>query len=103
MGQDIPTFAAQTYDLFIDDGISSVTEINYTSALFPNPTSTFTTLKLSSVADVKIYNIIGEMFFDARDVKGEIKLSKSDLGVGIFYVAISSKNKEETLKLIIKQ
>jgi len=102
MGQDIPTFAAQTYDLFIDDGTSSVTEINYTSALFPNPTSTLTTLKLSSVADVKIYNIIGEMVFDALDVKGEIKLSKNDIGKGVFYILVQSKNKTETIKLIIK-
>ena len=102
MPVDLPAFSAQEYDLVIDGGTSSVTEINYTSALFPNPTSTLTTLKLSSVADVKIYNIIGEMVFDALDVKGEIKLSKNDIGKGVFYILVQSKNKTETIKLIIK-
>ena len=103
MAVDLPAFAAQEYDLFIDGGTFTVSEINQTSSVFPNPTSTVTTLQIGSVSDVKIYNVLGKIVFDATDVKGKIKLSKSNLGVGIFYITVSSESKEETLKLIIKQ
>ena len=99
---DIPTFPVVEYDLLISGG-TAVTDFRSSDfTLFPNPTSYNTTLNLKTTADVKIYNVLGEVVVNYSSVKNTLKIKKSDLGIGMFYVLISTKNQKEIIKLIIK-
>jgi len=102
MDIDLPSFSAVEYDLFVS-GATLINEVdNYSSKIFPNPTSIEAMLFLYSVSDVVIYNVLGKEVFKSVSIKGNLVLSKSDLGKGMFYVMITSENKTETIKLIIK-
>ena len=99
---DLPTFPAVEYDLLISGG-TAITDFRSSDfTLFPNPTSCTTTLNLKTTADVKIYNALGEVVSNYSLVKDEMKISKLDLGIGMFYVSINTKNHKEIIKLIIK-
>jgi len=101
MGQDIPTFSAQTYDLLVTDATAINEVSNYRSKVFPNPTSNQAVLSLISFSDVVVYNILGKEVLIANNVKGDLLLSKNDIGKGVFHISVQSKNKTETIKLII--
>ena len=102
MDIDLPAFPAVEYDLLIS-GSTAVNDFKSSDfSLFPNPTSNTTTLNLKTTADVKIYNILGEVVVNYSSVKNRLNIKKSDLGIGMFYVSISNKNKKETIKLIIR-
>jgi len=101
-GQDIPSFSAVAYDLLIT-GATAINEVgNYRSKVFPNPTSNQAILSLITFSDVVVYNILGEKILIVNNVKGDLVLSKNDIGKGVFYISVQSKNKTETIKLIIK-
>jgi hypothetical protein len=101
-GQDIPSFSAVAYDLLVK-GATAINEVgNYRSKVFPNPTSNQAILSLITFSDVVVYNILGKEVLIANNVKGDLVLSKNDIGKGVFYISVQSKNKTETMKLIIK-
>jgi len=102
MAIDLPSFAAVEYDLFVL-GATAINEVgNYSSKVFPNPTSNQAILSLISFSDVVVYNILGKEILIANNVKGDLLLSKNDIGKGVFYISVQSKSKTETIKLIIK-
>ena len=102
MAMDLPAFPAVEYDLLIS-GSTAVNDFKSSDfTLFPNPTTNTTTLNLKTTADVKIYNVLGEVVINYASVKNALNIKKSDLGVGMFYVSINTKNKREIIKLIIK-
>jgi len=97
----LPSFSVVEYDLFID-GSTVVSEITQHSFLYPNPTANEAMLCLYSVSDVVVYNVLGKEVFTSVSIEGNLVLSKADLGKGMFYIMITSENKTETIKLIIK-
>jgi hypothetical protein len=102
MAIDFPSFTAIEYNLLVTGG-TAINEVgNYRSKVFPNPTSNQAVLSLISFADVVVYNILGKEVLIADNVKGDLLLSKNDIGKGVFYISVQSKNKTETIKLIIK-
>jgi len=99
---DLPAFPAVEYDLLISGG-TAVTDFKSSDfTLFPNPTTNTTTLSLTTTADVKIYNVLGEVVLNYSSVKNTLNIKKSDLGIGMFYVSIITKQQKEIIKLIIK-
>jgi len=102
MAFDLPSFSAVEYDLLVT-GATAINEVgNYSSKIFPNPTANEAMLCLYSVSDVVVYNVLGKEVFTSISIEGNLVLSKADLGKGMFYVMITSENKTETIKLIIK-
>ena len=102
MAMDLPAFPAVEYDLLISGG-TAVTDFKSSDfTLFPNPTTNTTTLSLTTTADVKIYNVLGEVVLNYSSVKNTLNIKKSDLGIGMFYVSIITKQQKEIIKLIIK-
>ena len=102
MAIDLPSFSAVEYDLLVT-GSTPINEVgNYSSKIFPNPTENEAMLCLYSVSDVVVYNVLGKEVFTSVSIEGNLVLSKSDLGKGIFYIMITSENKTETIKFIIK-
>jgi hypothetical protein len=102
MAIDLPSFSAVEYDLLVT-GATAINEVgNYSSKIFPNPTANEAMLCLYSVSDVVVYNVLGKEVFTSVSIEENLVLSKADLGKGMFYIIITSKNKIETIKLIIK-
>jgi hypothetical protein len=102
MAIDLPSFPAVEYDLFVE-GSTATHEIgNYRSKVFPNPTSSQAILSLITFSDVVVYNILGKEVLIANNIKGDLLLSKNDIGKGVFYISVQSKSKTETIKLIVK-
>jgi hypothetical protein len=102
MAMDLPAFPAVEYDLLISGG-TAVTDFKSSDfTLSPNPTTNTSTLNLKTTADVKIYNVLGEVVINYSSVKNTLNIKKSDLGIGMFYVSIITKQQKEIIKLIIK-
>lgn len=102
MAMDLPAFPAVEYDLLISGGTNVTDYRSSDFTLFPNPTTNTTTLNLTKIADVKIYNILGKIVSNYSSVRNKLEISKSDLGIGVFYVSIIAENQKEIIKLIIK-
>ena len=101
MAIDLPSFSAVEYDLLVA-GATAINEVgNYSSKIFPNPTANEAMLYLYSVSDVVVYSVLGKEVFTSSNIEGDLVLSKSDLGKGIFYIMIRSENKTEIIKLLI--
>ena len=96
---DIPSFAAQTYDLFISDA-TSIKSVDFRSKIYPNPTTTDFTIEVNSPTNLKIYNNLGQILFSEKIINN-IKINKSEIGSGIFIVEISDNNFVEKHKLIL--
>ena len=102
MSVDLPSFAVQQYDLFIDGPSSSQLRFNQYN-LFPNPTSTYSKLHLEEEATINIYNVLGEKLKSYNNFQGNLYVSKLDLGVGMFYICINEGEDNMLVKkLIIK-
>lgn len=100
-GQDLPTFPAVEYDLLIE-GSTSVNDNTNDFRIFPNPTSERTTLFLENYSDVTVFNTLGEKIMYISDVNGNIEINKNQLGIGLFFINISSAETNIITKLIIK-
>ena len=96
---DIPSFAAQTYDLFISDA-TSIKSIDFRSEIYPNPTTTDFTIEVNSPMNLIIYNNLGQIIYSEKIINNT-KINKSKIGSGIFIVEISDNNSVEKHKLII--
>ncbi|MGY8989727.1 MAG: T9SS type A sorting domain-containing protein, partial [Flavobacteriales bacterium] len=99
MGQDIPAFAAQTYDLFISDA-TSIKSVDFRSEIYPNPSNSDFTIEVNSPMNLIIYNNLGQRVYSEKIINN-IKINKSEMGSGIFIVEISDNNSVEKHKLII--
>ena len=101
MAIDLPSFSAVEYDLLVTDATAIHEVGSYRSKVFPNPTSKQAILSLIPFSDVVVYNILGKQVLIANNVKGDLVLSKNDIGKGVFYISVQSNSKTETIKLII--
>jgi len=101
MAVDLPTFTAQSYDLYIDQG-SSIDENSFNNFIFPNPTTKFLNFDVNTKSDIIIYNVLGKEVRKYRNVNDVLKISTESLGSGVFYVSFYSNFNIETHKIIIK-
>ncbi|MGY8987084.1 MAG: T9SS type A sorting domain-containing protein, partial [Flavobacteriales bacterium] len=96
---DMPAFAAQTYDLFINDA-TSLKNVDFRSNIYPNPSNSDFTIEVNSPMNLIIYNNFGQIVYSEKIINNT-KINKSELGSGIFIIEISDKNSVEKHKLII--
>ena len=101
MAIDLPTFPGQQYDLFIDG--SSRVEVQEIEkfTLYPNPTSDIAILEFDGKKDIKVLDNLGRIIVTQKNVNSKLKLSKEQLGTGLFIIEIVGKNKIWQEKLII--
>ena len=100
MGQDLPAFASQTYDLYISDGSTSISNFKNNISIFPNPANSFVNISISTPKIIRIYNSLGQEVY-SEITQDHIFINKSEIGPGIFVVEISDNNSVEKHKLII--
>lgn len=101
MGQDIPTFTVQTYEMFIS-GSTSFYDHNTSFSIFPNPTSDIATLLLKKNSDVIVYNTLGKQLINRKNINENLILNKEYIGAGLFFVNILSGDQNIITKLVIK-
>ena len=100
MGQDIPAFAAQTYDLLINQ--STFLEGSYnTTRIYPNPTNSICNIEFNSSKKIRVFNSIGELIYYSNDFLDRFVFSGSYFGKGIFILESFDKDSYEQHKLII--
>ncbi len=101
MAVNFPTFPGQQYDLFIDG--SSGIEVQETNqfVIYPNPTADIAILEFDGKKDVKVLDNLGRIIVTRKNVNSKLKLSKEQLGTGLFIIEIADENKIWKEKLII--
>ena len=100
-GQDIPSFPGQQYDLLIDGSSGVEVQKIEKFTIYPNPTSDIAILEFDGKKDVKVFDNLGREVFSKKNVNATLKLSKEQLGTGLFIIEIAGKNKIWREKLII--
>ena len=100
-GQDIPSFPGQQYDLLIagSSGLEVQKEEQFT--IYPNPTSGIAILEFGGKKDIKVLDNLGRIIVTQKNVNSKLKLSKEQLGTGLFIIEIADENKIWKEKLII--
>lgn len=91
-----------TFTCALSTGIDNQS-VNNTSAVFPNPFSQFTTIKLSSdvYGDIEIFNAIGELIYRDK-MSGDTYVIKRNYitAPGIYFVNIKTKDFDQNYKII---
>ena len=107
MGQDIPAFAAQTYDLLINQS-TFLEDFYNTTRIYPNPTNSITTLRINLESaksiSISIQSIDGKMIA-SRDygvMAGpySLDLDFSHLSNGIYFIEAMIGNRIIREKII---
>ena len=67
--------------------------------VYPNPTNGTVTIGGLGVAEVKVYNVLGQL---VKTVQGTNEINISNLKQGVYFVSIITENKERFIRKIIK-
>ena len=100
-GQNLPSFTAQQYNLFIDAPSNTITNSKNRNVIYPNPTNNISTLYLNLLSDLEVFNILGEKIKTYNNVNNSINFRKSELGSGLFFIKIYSEQGFMIKNLII--
>lgn len=109
---DYQIVRASKYKLY-DVSVPEISQTFFESSVFPNPITSESVLKIelekTSSINIRISNIFGQniVSFTNNFIAGEHNmlisdLLKSELPIGIYFITITSWDKQKTLKLIIK-
>ena len=97
---DIPTFSAVQYDLNIEGATSLENSLELFS-LHPNLSNDYIIFDLNQQSTISVYNIIGELVFKSEYRDKNFRLSKHDIGQGVFFLEFFKDNKRQIHKFII--
>jgi len=90
----------------ISVGLNKVAGLFNQVVMYPNPAKEFATLNLSSVkgeVNISVIDITGRVLKSIQTESKEVKLSKEELGNGLFFVRLTGANGESrVLKLIVQ-
>ncbi len=67
--------------------------------VYPNPTNGTVTIGGLGVAEVKVYNVLGQL---VNTVQGTNEINISNLKQGVYFVSIITENKERFIRKIVK-
>ena len=101
MAVDFPTFPGQQYYLFINGSSGVEVQKIEKFTMYPNPTSDIAILEFDGKKDVKVLDNLGRIIVTQKNVNSKLKLSKEQLGTGLFIIEIADENKIWKEKLII--
>ena len=97
---NLPSSTVQEYDLLIS-GTTSVNDNTPRFNIFPNPAIDNITIYLDELSDIIIYNSLGKKLLEFKDLQGNFILNKEEIGSGLFFINILSKNKKKKLRFIV--
>jgi hypothetical protein len=85
--------------------IAETTNDNFYFTLFPNPFHTSTTLYLNkdfSKAELKIYNLLGELVKRQMITGKSTLINRDGMGEGIYFVLVNDGEREWTGKIVVQ-
>ena len=97
---DIPSFAAVTYDLVINETTSLQNFSSY-SEIYPNPTKNNITIKTNSPKQIKIYNPLGKLIL-SKEINDIYFFDTSKLNRGLYLIELLDRNSIENHKLFLQ-
>ena len=74
--------------------ITSVVENNLNTVLFPNPTTGILNIKVESITNVAIYNIMGQKIIETDVDADEFIMNMDSFDNGVYMIKIQTKNGE---------
>ena len=86
------------YEVWIDEALLTIAEINNEWSLFPNPTNESLTLKGESLGTVRVYNTLGQKVDEIEANGNELKINTTGYESGIYVV----KAGEKTMRFVVK-
>ena len=97
MGYGIPNFQTA-----LDNLLNTVFYEEQTVKVYPNPVSELLHIQKNNLdyLDLKIYNLLGKLVFEAEKVSEEINLSS--LSSGVYIAKFETENFQKSLKIIKK-
>ena len=89
------------YAVDINEDLLSVTEISRETKIYPNPTTGNFTVEGLNVAQVEVYNLVGQKIYTEQG--NVVTIDASKWNKGLYLVAITNTNGVvETKKLVVK-
>lgn len=85
------------YNVWIDGELLSITEINNTWSLYPNPANESLTLKGTNLGTVKVYNAIGQQMESIVATGDELNINTAGYANGVYFIKVN----ESTLRFVI--
>lgn len=86
----------------IDGELLSVTELSAETKMYPNPASANVIVEGVNVADVEVYNLVGQKVFEQHGQK-LVNINTANWNKGMYLVSVTNLDgKVETMKLMVK-
>ena len=86
---------------FIED-CSEVSEVkDIISAVYPNPTNGTTKIEAKNLQTISIFNILGEMIFDAVVTGDSFEYDFSNQEAGVYFIKVETEEGVETKRVVI--
>lgn len=85
------------YNVWIDGELLTITEINNTWRLYPNPANESLTLKGTNLGTVKVYNALGQQMESIVATGDELKINTAGYTNGVYFIKVN----ETTLRFVI--
>ena len=82
---------------------ASVSDLDNKFNIYPNPVNNILNITNAQNADVKIYNILGDLVISKNNIGKTQNINTSNLPEGTYFVKISKNNTVETKKVIISR
>ena len=74
---------------------------NFTSVeIFPNPSSDFFNLKVSSAVTIEVFNVLGNLILNTTINSGEYKLNLTDQSNGLYIIKCTSQGQVKSYRII---
>ena len=86
---------------FIED-CSEVSEVkDIISAVYPNPTNGITKIEAKNLQTISIFNILGEMIFDAVVTGDSFEYDFSNHEAGVYFLKVETTSGVETKRVVL--
>ncbi len=71
--------------------------------MFPNPTAGIMKIENAENADLKLYNLMGQVLLSRKNISTDETLSLDQLGNGLYYLQLVKSNARVTQKVILSK
>ena len=85
------------YNVWIDGELLTITEINNTWRLYPNPANESLTLKGTNLGTVRIFNALGQKVDELEATSDELNINTARFENGIYFIKVN----ESTLRFVV--
>ena len=106
-GNSISQGVEQAFEISVVSSISQIDEINLELLAYPNPTSDFLSLKVGDISDIQyeayLYTINGELLQKIKINESETQIAMQDYVPAVYFLKVTTSNKEIKVFKIIKK